>query len=114
MESMFSTDTARKNFTATLASGEVVNSNVPWVVTFVEPRSDYRLFVRFIDGLEGEVHMSGQIFSDKAGVFASLRNPEEFQRVGCSHGFVEWENGVDIAPDATHEDIQTYGVRILN
>jgi hypothetical protein len=110
---MLSTDTTAKNYAATLANGEVVRSNVPWVVTHVEAKPDYRLFVRFIDGLEGEVHMRGQIFSDSAGVFASLRDAEVFRRVACDEGFVMWENGVDIAPDATHEDFEQFGVQVL-
>ena len=110
---MLNTEAANENYTATLDSGEAIRSNVPWVVTHVEARPDYRLFVRFIDGLAGEVQMREQIFSDRAGVFASLRDPEEFRRVSCIHGHVEWASGADIAPDATHEDIRRNGVQIL-
>ena len=53
-------------------------SNVPWVVTHVTVLPGYRLFVRFIDGTEGEVDMSAQVNSPDAGVFAELADPSAF------------------------------------
>jgi hypothetical protein len=110
---MLNTQASSENYTSTLASGEVVRSNVPWIVTSVEARPDYRLFVKFIDGLAGEVQMRELIFSDHAGVFASLRDPDVFSDLGCGEGFVEWANGLDIAPDATHVEIQQCGLQVL-
>lgn len=55
-------------------------SSVPWVVTHVTVLPDYRLFVRFIDGIEGEVDMSAQVNSPDAGVFAELADPEAFSK----------------------------------
>ncbi|MBI4730515.1 MAG: DUF2442 domain-containing protein [Acidobacteria bacterium] len=47
----------------------------------VEARSegDHRLWVRFEDGVEGVVDLSGRL--EFAGVFEPLRDPREFARV---------------------------------
>ena len=42
------------------------------------------------------------VFSERAGVFKSLQDPEVFRAVSCEEGFVEWANGLDLAPDAMH------------
>jgi Protein of unknown function (DUF2442) len=83
-------------------------------VAEVQPRENYQLFVRYFDGTGGFVEMRELIFSDRAGVFASLRDPEIFAQVGIEYGAVTWANGVDIAPDATYEDFRRYGVQVMN
>jgi len=76
---------------------------------------DYQLYQRFADGTEGRTEMRELIFSDHAGVFASLRDPAVFAQVSIDPDFgsVLWANGLDIAPDATHEDFLQSGVQIL-
>jgi hypothetical protein len=96
------------------ASVEAPNtSKIPWRVIEVCALPDYQLFVRFADGTEGRVEMREQIFSDHAGVFASLRDPQVFAQVGLDLGAVTWANGLDIAPDATYDDIRKDGVQVL-
>ena len=68
----------------------------------VEPRADYRVWIRFEDGLEGELslaHLVGQ------GVFASWEDEVEFQKVSVDQqaGTIAWPGGIDLAPDALHE-----------
>jgi len=88
---------------------------VPWRLVELQVLPNYQLFQRFADGTEGRVEMRELIFSDHAGVFASLRDPAIFAQVGIDPNFgsVQWANGLDIAPDATHDDIQRNGVQIL-
>ena len=88
-------------------------SIVPWVVTHVTVLPDYRLFVRFIDGTEGEVDMSAQVNSPGAGVFAELANPEAFSRAFNEDGHVAWPTGQDLAPDAMHAELAANGRWIL-
>jgi hypothetical protein len=90
-----------------------VGFKIPWRVSEVRALPEYQLFVRFVDGTEGRVEMREQIFSEHAGVFASLRDPEAFAQVGLDLGAVTWANGLDIAPDATYDDIRRYGVQVL-
>lgn len=87
--------------------------NVPWRVSFVEPLADYRIHVRFIDGLEGTVDLSKLVNSDQAGVFAALRDPSIFAGVGLSYGAVIWPGDIDLAPDAMHDEIKAHGEWVL-
>ena len=79
----------------------------------VRPVDGFQLYVRFFDGAEGRVEMGEMIFSRNAGVFASLADPEEFAKVGIGFGAVMWANGLDLAPDAMHDEIARNGVWVL-
>lgn len=79
----------------------------------VIPHDDYSLSVRFFDGVSGNVKMRDMIFGDGAGVFAALRDHTEFAKVGISLGAVTWDNGLDLAPDAMHEELAGSGVWTL-
>ena len=70
-------------------------------IVAAEARPDYRLWVRFEDGLEGEVsvkHLVGR------GVFASWSDEAEFRKVYVDEeaGTVGWPGDLDLAPDALH------------
>lgn len=47
-----------------------IRPRMPWRVVEVTPLEGFRLSVRFVDGAEGTVDMSGLIQSSRAGVFA--------------------------------------------
>src|SRR5471030_1555111 len=103
---MFEGAIAAEHYTATLGTGEVVTANVPWVVTQVEPRSNFCLFVKFIDGTAGQVGMTERVFRESAGVFKALSDPAAFADVFVDDGVVTWGNGVDLAPDAMYDEIK--------
>ncbi len=67
-------------------------------VTFVRPVAPYRLFLRFDDGVEGEVDIAGMV--PFQGVFEPLRDPAYFAqvRVEPELGTVVWPNGADLDP----------------
>lgn len=90
-----------------------VRPALPWRVASVTPMSGYRLKVRFMDGLEGEVHMEKLLTSPKAGVFASLRDKNLFDKVFAHWGAVTWPGELDLAPDAMYDDIKSDGVCIV-
>ncbi len=58
----------------------------------------YGLFLRFDDGVEGEVDLAREI--SFAGVFEPLKDPEYFRqvRVDSDAGTVVWPNGADLDP----------------
>lgn len=93
--------------------GEKIRPSMPWRVVTVTPMDDYKLRVRFVDGLEGEVHMAPLLTSSEAGVFAPLRGPAFFSKVGLSRGAVTWPGGLDLAPDAMYDDIKSTGICIV-
>ena len=63
-------------------------------VVEVEPRGLYRLWLRFADGIEGEVDLSRWA---SRGVFASWSDPAFFEDVSVrDYGAVAWGEGDDI------------------
>jgi len=70
----------------------------------VEVRSlgGYRLYLRFEDGVQGEVDVAGFVRFD--GVFEALRDPARFAevRVNPDLGTICWPNGADLAPDVLY------------
>lgn len=59
---------------------------------------DYRVWLRFEDGAEGEVDLSADLLGP---VFEPLRDPEYFRRFTVSPdlGTISWPNGADFAPE---------------
>ena len=92
---------------------EVCSGQVPWIVAEVLQQPNYEFLVTFIDGVHGSVRMRDQIFSDTAGVFAALRDPEVFATVRVEEGDVIWPIGLDLAPDAMYEEIKAHGEWVL-
>jgi hypothetical protein len=74
---------------------------------------DYRLQVRFHDGVEGIVDMSRRVGSPDAGVFSVLADPARFAQVGIAFGAVWWPGDLDLAPDAMHAQIKAHGQWVL-
>jgi len=71
----------------------------------VEARAGFRVWVRFEDGVQGEVDLS-----DLAGrgVFRRwLDSPSEFAqvRVDPESGTIVWPGGLDVAPDRLYAEI---------
>ena len=83
--------------------------SVPWVVVEVRALPKYRLHVRFVDGLEGEVDTSAMLFGEKAGVFLPLRDERRFAEVFLDDGVVAWPGELDLAPDAMYNEIKAHG-----
>lgn len=84
-------------------------SLAPWRVCAVKPLEGYRLYVKFIDGLEGFVDLSQFIKDENAGVFEALRDQTFFKRVFVSYGVVTWPEELDLAPDAMYDGIKNNG-----
>ncbi len=82
---------------------------MPWPVVEVHPLSDYRLRVRFVDGLEGTVDMAALVHSASAGVFSQLADPARFAQAFVAHGAVTWPGEIDLAPDAMCAEIKKNG-----
>ena len=86
---------------------------VPWRLTKIRPLENYRLEVEFIDGIHGFVEMEQLIFSQKAGVFAKLRDVNAFNKAYLEYGAVIWPGEIDLAPDAMHDEIKQHGTWTL-
>jgi hypothetical protein len=107
------TNTAEKNSSSAVSDWNP--QGIPWLLVALKALPDYKLYQRFADGTEGITEMRELIFSDHAGVFTSLRDPAVFEQVSIDPDFrsVSWANELDIAPDASYEDIKRFGIQIL-
>ena len=81
-----------------------------WDVVEVKPLENLRLFVRFADGLAGEVRFKTEHLT---GVFEPLKNQDFFKQVYLDHGAVAWPGQIDLAPDAMYQEIKKKGVAML-
>jgi hypothetical protein len=77
------------------------------------PAGGYKLYLRFEDGVAGEVDLSTLI--EFKGVFEPLRDVRELARlrVDPEQGTVSWPNGADLDPDVLYAVLtgQPVGVR---
>ena len=68
-------------------------------VTDAKTLPDYRLWVRFSDGMEGEVDLKDFIAADTRPIVASLLDPTAFSAIRVEMDTVVWANGFDLAPE---------------
>ena len=83
--------------------------NHPDDVAEVKALDDFRLRVRFHDGVEGYVNITRLIHSARAGVFAQLADPARFAEAQVEYGAVTWPGEIDLAPDVMYAEIKKTG-----
>ncbi len=71
----------------------------------VRPLGGHRLFLRFEDGVAGELDFAVRLRFE--GVFAALRDPAVFAQVRLDRelGTLVWPNGADLDPDVLYADV---------
>lgn len=84
----------------------------PWSVTAARPLADFRLEVKFADGVQGIVDMAG-FLARECGVFKSLRDVSLFDQAYVDDGVVTWPGELDLAPDKMHEALCKAGVYVV-
>ena len=74
-------------------------------VVEVSVRHPHKLFVRFEDGISGEVDVAA--VSSLKGVFAALRDEVAFASVAINKelGTVQWASGADLDPDVIYANL---------
>lgn len=68
------------------------------------------LSVTFESGLQGIIRVMPSFYR---GVFERLKDPEEFNKVKVSNGYITWPGDLDIAPDALYDSIVQHGDFVL-
>ena len=69
----------------------------------IQPLSDYRLHLRYADGVVGDVDLASLVGK---GVFRLWNDPEAFQNVSIgSGGELRWSDEVDLCADALYLQI---------
>lgn len=83
----------------------------------VRPLEDYNLFLRFEDGVAGEVNIASVI--EFSGVFEALRDKAYFDQVAVNPeiGTIVWPNDTDLDPDVlyarvTGKPMPSYSIRV--
>ncbi|HEX9821838.1 MAG TPA: DUF2442 domain-containing protein [Methylomirabilota bacterium] len=81
-------------------------------VTEVRPLGHHRVFIKFEDGVEGEIDIAELITFE--GVFAPLRDPSRFAevRVHPELGTVCWPGGADLDPDVLYSKLSGKPIRL--
>jgi hypothetical protein len=72
-------------------------------VVEVRPLGGYRLFIRFDDGVQGEVDIASFVPFD--GVFEPLRDPARFAEAFVDFETVCWPNDLDLAPEVLYAKV---------
>ena len=83
-------------------------------VVEVQARANFRVWVRFEDGAEGEVDLSDLVGK---GVFKRWAdNPSEFSQVSVDEesGTIVWPGGLDVAPDRLYSDVVGTGGKAMS
>lgn len=80
---------------------------VPWKIMELNVLPNYRLQLKFADGLEGVLDLAEFVCADLSGtVFESLHEVSFFTQAYLSpFGAVTWPGEIDMAPDAMYQDI---------
>jgi len=78
---------------------------MPRDVVFVEPFGDYRLRIRFDDGVEGVIDVEQLV--EFTGVFEPLRDPAFFAKVKVHPelGTICWSNDADLDSDVLYAKV---------
>lgn len=64
---------------------------------------DYKLYIQFNDGTEGNIDLRETIFEDNRKIFTQLREIEEFKKFKIALNTVCWFNNLDLAPEYMKE-----------
>lgn len=78
----------------------------------VKPLGAHRLYLRFEDGVAGELDFAGRLRFE--GVFAPLKDPAVFAqvRIHPELGTVTWPNGADLDPDVLHAELSGTAITV--
>jgi hypothetical protein len=78
----------------------------------VQPLDDYRLHLRFEDGVEGSVDIAELV--EFTGVFAPLQERGYFLQVRADPdlGTICWPNGADLDPDVLYAQVTGEPIRV--
>jgi len=79
-------------------------------VTACKAEDDYKLWIRFDDGLEGSVFLGNLL---EIGAFKLWRDVREFEKVSVDpeSATVTWEGGIRLDPEILYQDLAARGGR---
>ena len=72
-------------------------------VTQAKYIDDYRVWLSFNDGAEGEIDLSSELYGE---IFEPLKDPSFFKSFRLEGHTLSWSNGADFAPEFLREHLQ--------
>ncbi|MFP3874936.1 MAG: DUF2442 domain-containing protein [Thiohalophilus sp.] len=68
-------------------------------------QGDYRIWLSFADGVEGEIDLSGELWGE---MFEPLNDKEQFSQfeLNAELGTITWPNGADFAPEFLYQKLR--------
>ncbi len=69
----------------------------------VKHLENYKLELSFNDGLKGTVDLRNKIFSDHRSIFKALQDIDYFKKFTQNRWTIEWDNGLDFAPEYLYD-----------
>ena len=68
-------------------------------------RREYRIWVRFADGIEGEIDLKDELWGE---VFESLKDKAMFESFSLNQELetIVWSNGADFAPEFLYQKLR--------
>lgn len=74
-------------------------------VTDARHAGGYRVWLRFADGLSGEIDLEPELWGP---IFVPLKNITAFAKVRCEPelGTIVWPNGADFAPEFLYDELK--------
>jgi len=77
-------------------------------VTDAKALPDYRLWIRFSDNTDGEIHLREFITSDARPIVTALRDQAAFSAIRVEMDTVVWANGFDLAPEFLYAQVKAH------
>ncbi len=74
---------------------------IPWVID-ARHIDEYKVWLSFNDGAEGEIDLSSEIYGE---VFEPLRDVNYFKKFKIVGHTLSWDNGADFAPEFLRSSI---------
>ena len=90
-----------------------VKNIIPWNIIKIKSLPNYKLELEFADGLHGFVDMTQLILSEKAGLFAELKDINVFNQAYIANGAATWPEEIDFCPETMHSMIEKYGTWVI-
>jgi hypothetical protein len=66
-------------------------------------QNDYKIFITFDDGIKGIVDLKSFLLNQDCGVFARLRDKEQFKNFTIDSHALTWGDDLDLAPEFLHD-----------
>ena len=79
---------------------------MPYWVIEIELRENYKIYIKFNDGLSGIIDFQNKIKTDHRSIIRELIDENKFKAIKIERHTLCWDNGVDFAPEYLYDQIK--------